>query len=290
MTIRPLVEKLFDSLNEIQINIILVNDGSIDKTGYECEQIANKYSNVKYIELRKNFGEHNAVMCALNYVEGDYAVIIDDDFQNPPEEILKFMPKMELGYDVIYSFYEKKRHHFLRNIGSKFNNYVANLILDKPSELYLSSFKAIKKEVIEEIVKYNAPFPYIDGLILSVTRNIATVEVMHHEREHGKSNYTFTKLITLWLNMFINFSIRPLRMFTVLGFFITSVSFFFASVLIFQRLNDSNIQPGWSSTFVAIMFFSGLQTIFIGLLSEYIGKNYLTSANSPQWSIKKIIP
>ena len=199
---------------------MLVNDGSKDNSHQVCEEIFHKYPNVvTYLRLARNFGEHNAVMAGLRHAVGDYAVIMDDDFQNPPEEVTRLVQEAERGdFDVVYSFYDEKKHNWFRNLGSTFNGWVAHFMLNKPKGLYLSSFKCLNRFLIREIVKYDAPFPYIDGLILSLTDNIGTVRVRHNERSQGRSGYTFRKLVRLWLSMFVNFSIMPLRLSLIMGF------------------------------------------------------------------------
>ncbi|WP_045218719.1 glycosyltransferase family 2 protein [Desulfonatronum thioautotrophicum] len=288
-TIARLVEAVEHQLADQDLEFVLVNDGSKDDSESVCEQLARSRTNVRFISLRKNFGEHNAVMCALNHISGDCAVIIDDDFQNPPEEINQLVRELEKGYDVVYSRFEAKNDSLFRNIGSKFNDITCTWLLNKPANLYLSSFKAIRREVIEEIIKYTGPFPYVDGLLLRVTSNISTVLVRHDKRKEGRSNYTMKKLISLWLNMFINFSIKPLRVFTLLGLSISLFSLLLIVYFILEKLIRPETSQGWASIMVAITFFSGIQLIFLGLISEYLGKHYLTTNNAPQWTIKKIV-
>ncbi|HWZ23603.1 MAG TPA: glycosyltransferase family 2 protein, partial [Cytophagaceae bacterium] len=223
-----LLERVVSELSDINFEIILVNDGSLDDSENVCESLAYYDSRINFISLRKNFGEHNAVLCGLNSSKGYYSVIIDDDFQNPPSEIKKLYSQIVSGcYDVVYSKYKVKEHGLFRNFGSKFHNLMATYILDKPLSLYLSSFKIIKREIVEEIIKYRGPYPYIDGLILQSTDNIGVSVVEHQKRETGKSTYTIRKLISLYLNMFINHSLKPIRIFMLLGvvlFFVGVVS------------------------------------------------------------------
>lgn len=289
-TISRLVSSVEQALFGHDLEFVLVNDGSKDSSESICENLARINENVRFISLRRNFGEHNAVMCALNHISGDCAVIIDDDFQNPPEEIIHLVRELELGFDVVYARYPEKKHAPWRNLGSRFNGITATWLLNKPRDLYLCSFKAICREVVDEIIKYEGPYPYIDGLIFRVTDNISSVLVQHNHREQGKSNYTLKKLVSLWLNMFINFSIKPLRIFTVAGIIISSVSLVMIVYYILDRLFNSVTVAGWASIMVAITFFSGLQLIFLGLISEYLGKHYMTSTKIPQWTIKKRVP
>ena len=178
-TITKLTDKLQETFKnkDFDIEIVMANDGSRDNSSEVCQNLVKKYDNVKFIDLRRNSGEHNAVMCTLNYCTGDYAAIIDDDLQNPPEEIIKMLDEIQKGYDVVYSKYHIKKHHWFRNFGSKVNDIFATWLLEKPKNLYLCSFKIINRETINEIIKYKGPFPYIDGLILRCTNNISSVYV-----------------------------------------------------------------------------------------------------------------
>ena len=287
-TIEKLVIEIKNRLNDYQLEVIIVNDGSKDDSDKICINLAEKYSFVKYISLRKNFGEHNAVLCGLGYVTGDYVAIINDDFQNPPSEIIKLVGKAkENNYDVVYSRYKKKKHHWFRNLGSKFNDLVAAWLLDKPKGLYLSSFKLIKKELVDEIVRYKGPFPYIDGLILRVTDNIATKTVKHSDRQSGESNYTLSKLISLWLNMFVNFSIKPLRIATVIGIVISFFSFMLGFYMALEKIIHPDIAIGWTSLIVSVLFLSGIQLIFLGIIGEYLGKQYLDQNGTPGFVVKE---
>jgi polyisoprenyl-phosphate glycosyltransferase len=290
-TIGKLVKKVKQELKGSKLEFVLVNDGSKDRSETVCEELAKKDASIKFISLRKNFGEHNAVMCALNFAKGDYAVIIDDDFQNPPSEIIKLVNEAEKGkFDVVYSKYHKKKHNIFRNLGSKFNDAIATFILKKPANLYLSSFKLINKDIIKEIIKYKGPFPYIDGLILRVTNNIGSVYVEHSKREEKRSNYTIGKLISLWLHMFVNFSVIPLRLVTYLGIFVAFICMILSFSFIYEKLFLSEpADRGWASIIVSVLFIGSIQMIFLGLLGEYLGQHHLDANGTPQWSVKKIV-
>jgi len=289
-SIERLADKLIAEIAQIYpIEIILVNDYSKDNSKEICIDLYRKYPQyIRFFSLAKNVGEHNAVMCGLNQSKGDFAVIIDDDFQNPVSEVLKVIDYARTNdYDVIYTYYEKKHHHFFRNLGSLFNDKVANIMLKKPKSLYLSSFKALNRFLINEIIKYNLPFPYIDGLILQTTSNIGQLKVQHNKREQGKSNYTLLKLIALWLNMFINFSILPLRLSVFLGFIIAILSFLYGIIIIVEYYFNPLIPLGYSSLVALITFLSGVQLISIGFIGEYLGRSFLSQNKKPQFSIRE---
>ena len=203
-TVQKLVESTQEELTPYSYEIVLINDGSKDDSEKVCLELSTKFDNISFLSLRKNFGEFQAVMCGLNHAKGDYAVIIDDDFQNPPSEIFKLLETALKGdYDVVYGQYDEKKHHQFRNIGSWFVNQITTFLFKKPQDLYLSSFKLIKREIVEEICKYKGPYPYIDGLIFNVTDNVGKVTVQHNERHHGESNYTAKKLTSLFLNIIL---------------------------------------------------------------------------------------
>lgn len=290
-TIGRLVEELFTRLGRQDLEVVLVNDGSTDKSHETCQEIFTKHRPaVIYINLARNFGEHNSVMAGLNHVTGDYAVIIDDDFQNPPEEIRKLIDKARSeDLDVVYSYYDRKEHSFFRNLGSRFNNLVASILLHKPRDLYLSSFKCMNRFAVKEVIKYRGPFPYIDGLIWRSTNNVGTVLVRHAKREAGRSNYTMRKLMRLWTNMFVNFSVYPLRMSTILGIVFSLIGGIFAIYAIIDKLIHPDIPMGVTSIVVAILVFSGVQLIMLGLIGEYLGKLFLMDNQTPQYVIHSML-
>jgi polyisoprenyl-phosphate glycosyltransferase len=287
-TITPLVFSLLKTLEEYEVEIVLVNDCSHDRSEFICETLAKKNEAIKFISLRKNSGEHNAVLCGLNYCTGDYVAIIDDDLQNPPSEIIKLLDKAsKYHYDVVYGNYESKKHSFFRNICSKINSSLATYLINKPKGLYLSSFKVISGEIVPEIISYRGPFPYIDALILRCTSNIGSENVVHEDRKHGRSNYTLRKLLTLYLNIVINFSFAPLRVVTVAGIGISILSFITSGYIVYEKLFLKNLTPGWAFLSVLLLFSIGVTFIVIGVLGEYIGKILMTLNNSPQYTIKK---
>lgn len=293
-TIGRLVDVIVSTLSpSITLHeIILVNDGSADRSHeVVLEAIERHPGIIKYIRLFRNFGEHNAVMCGLNYVAGDVVVIIDDDFQNPPSEIIRLVEKLYEGYDVVYSYYEKKQHNWFRNFGSKINDVAASILLSKPRDLYLSSFKVIAAPLVKIIVQYKGPFPYIDGLILRSTNRIGTQLARHADREEGKSGYTLGKLLHLWLNMSTGFSVLPLRIATYLGFLLSIIAVLLAVFFTYVRLAGplflrEAIPPGWASTIVVITFFVGMQFSILGIIGEYLGRLFLTVNGAPQFLIR----
>ncbi|MDJ0655482.1 MAG: glycosyltransferase [Xanthomonadales bacterium] len=295
-TIADLVSSVVQALDEKyqKLQIVLVNDGSADDSHRVILELLDgpHGSYIKYAQLARNFGEHNAVMCGLRYADGDCAVIIDDDFQNPPEEISKLVDKLDEGHDVVFSYYDKKKHSLFRNLGSRFNDRVATLLLKKPPGLYLSSFKALNRFLIDAVVGYGGPYPYVDGLILRSTRSIGTALCDHQEREKGKSNYTLAKLVSLWLNMSTSFSFTPLRLAAYLGLLTSFVGLILAVFFIVAwsvgGIIAETIPQGWASIIVSVTLFAGIQLLVLGMIGEYLGRLYMTQNQQPQAIVRSV--
>ncbi|WP_415715131.1 glycosyltransferase family 2 protein [Maridesulfovibrio sp.] len=287
-TIGQVVGKLVDILPK-PLEIILVNDGSKDSSDCVCCDLQKEHPDtVIYLELSKNYGEHNAVMAGLNHTTGDYVVVMDDDFQNPPEEVLKLIKEaVTHGYEVVYTSYPEKKDSRFRNFGSALNDKMATVLLKKPKDLYLSSFKCMSRFLVDEIIKYDGPYPYVDGLIFRITDRYGVVEVQHNARQEGESGYTLTKLLRLWMNMFVNFSLLPLRFATMLGFGISGLALLYTAFVTFSKFFNPDLPEGWPTTVVLIAFFSGAQLIMLGLVGEYVGRIFLSQNKTPQFCIRR---
>jgi glycosyltransferase involved in cell wall biosynthesis len=270
--------------------IVLVNDGSRDNSLAVCRDLLrNCPVPLTVVDLARNFGEHNAVMAGLRAARGAWVVTMDDDLQNPPGEVVRLLEYAQnSGKAAVYTWYGTKEHAAWRNLGSRFTNDVADLLLDKPKGLYLSSFRCLSAFVVEHVTRYAGPFPYIDGLVLQVTQDLDRIEVKHLARAEGRSNYTLRRLIRLWLNMFVNFSVMPLRLSTLTGIAI-SVFGAVATVLVFIEAMFSNTPPGWGSIMAAVLLLSGVQLLILGIVGEYLGRPAPTppAADIEQLSVRR---
>ena len=289
-TIGSLVERL-KALDLPPANeIVLVNDGSRDDSARVCQYIADTNDHVIFVDLARNFGEHNAVMAGYRASAGRFVINIDDDFQNPPEELLELychaLAHPEL--DVIYTSFREKRHTWFRNFGSSLTNRMADVLLDKPKGLYLSSFRCVSRLIVDSVAEYGGPYPYIDGLILQRTQRIAVFRVEHNHRVSGSSTYTLRKLVRLWMSMFLNFSVMPLRLATIVGFLSFGVGFLTTIVVVTERLLYNTIPPGWTSLMAGLMIFSGLQLLILGLIGEYLGRLFMTTNRQPQYLVRSM--
>ena len=288
-TIAALVQQLLDTYRPRgPMQIVLVNDGSRDQSHGICLELAEKFPEaVTYVCLAKNFGEHNAVMAGLRHVQGAYIVVMDDDFQHRPEDAIRLYDEARTkGLDLVYSYFPRREHGLGRRLGSGFNGWVANLMLDKPKDLYLSSFKCMSRWLVREIVRYRGPFPYVDGLALRCTRNLGRVEVVHHQREVGRSGYTLRKLVALWGSMFVSFSVMPLRASTLLGFVLIGLAAAGSVYVLLEKLAGRSVPEGWPFLAIIIMLFSGAQLLTLGIVGEYLGRLYLAINETPQAVIR----
>ena len=211
-TIGPLVRRIAALPIEGGHEVVLVNDGSRDRTAAVCRELLRTAGvPVTYVEHARNFGEHNAVLTGYRHARGAHVVNLDDDGQNPPEEAVRLWRQaMAEGLDVVYGHYAQKEHSLFRNFGSWFTNRLTDVVLEKPRGFYLSSFRCVSAFVAREVARHEGPFPYIDGLILQVTQNLGALEVRHEARQAGQSGYTLRRLLRLWTSTFVNFSVMPL--------------------------------------------------------------------------------
>jgi glycosyltransferase involved in cell wall biosynthesis len=269
--------------------IVLVNDCSPDDSLAVCrELLARARVPMTLVNLSRNFGEHNAVMAGLREARGAHVITMDDDLQNPPSEVLRLLEHaQQSGKEVVYTEYASKEHAGWRNLGSRFTNRVADWLLDKPKRLYLSSFRCMSAFVVEQITRYAGPFPYLDGLIMQVTQSLGHLEVQHLPRAYGRSNYNLRRLVRLWLNMFVNFSVMPLRLATVAGLAISACGLAGTLWVVLEAMLEET-PPGWASLSVAVLLLSGVQLVMLGLIGEYLGRLYLTANGKPQAVVKEV--
>ena len=286
-----LVEEVRKSLDLLgltdQTELLLVNDASPDRSWQVISDLAKANDFVRGISLRRNFGQHSATMAGLNHARGEIVVIMDDDLQHSPRDIGNLLAVINQGADVCYTRYKKRQHALWKILGSRFNDWVATILLQKPYGLYLSSFKAMRREVVREVIKYDGPYAYLDGLILDVTRSIEVIDIDHQPRREGTGNYDLKRSISLWLRMATSFSIFPLRLATVLGFSLTIFSCVMIAVVLAQKLLHPELPAGWASLIATTLFVGGVQTFCVGMLGEYIGRAYLKINGKPQFVIRE---
>lgn len=284
------IETEMEKLKEkYRYELILVNDCSPDDTFEVIRGLCESRENITGINLARNFGQHAALMAGFHQVRGDILVCMDDDGQTPARFIGELAAGLEAGSDVVYARYEHKQHNAFRNFGSRVNDLMLRFMLGKPKELYISSFFAARRFVVDEMLRYGNAYPYVIGLVLRATRNITNVTVEHQERREGTSGYTFRKLLNLWFNGFTAFSEKPLRIATMVGFACAGVGFLYGLYTIIKKLVNPLVPVGFSSLMAAIMFIGGMLMLMLGLVGEYIGRMYICMNNAPQYVIREIV-
>ena len=290
-TIEKVVTMVMDEFRqheEYDCDFFLVNDYSRDDTFGAITRLAEKYPTVHGINLMRNFGQHNALMAALNYADGDYVLGMDDDMQTHPSQVFKLLDKMSEGYDLVYGQYAQKKNGFFKNLTSKFNEVSSRILLGRPKEIVSSNFWVITRAVRDEVILYKNFNPYVDGLFYRTTSNIGNVMVEHHKREVGTSNYTLRKLMRLWLAYF-NYTVLPLRISFFLGVIFSMIGLVSALVTIIRKLVTPDMTVGWASLMACLLIFSGVIMLILGILGEYIGKLILSINGTPQYIIRETV-
>ena len=270
--------------------IILVNDCSPDGTFAVLERLARQDGRICAVDLTRNFGQHGALMAGFHHCAGDIVVCLDDDGQTPADEVGKLLSKLEEGYDVAYASYgHNKQHSIFRNFGSWLNGKMTEIMLGKPKDLSLTSYFAAQRFIVDEMLRYEHCFPYVMGLVLRSTKNICNVPVNHRQRQEGSSGYNLGKLISLWMNGFTSFSLKPLRLPTWLGGFTALAGFLYALIIVVRYFPIHMAPMGWSSTTALLLILGGIILVVLGLVGEYVGRIFMCVNASPQYVERQIV-
>lgn len=283
------IKETMVQLDKYDYEVILVNDCSPDNTFEVITKLCKENKNICGVNLAKNFGQHGALMAGFHQVTGDILVCLDDDGQTPANEVGKLLEKIESGDDVVYASYAHKKHSLFRNFGSFVNEKMAQFLLGKPKELYVSSYFAARRFVVDEMLKYGNAYPYVIGLVLRTTKKISNVPVNHREREIGQSGYTLRKLFSLWFNGFTAFSTKPLRIATIGGSAFALCGFLYGIYTVIKKFVNPAVPVGFSSMMSALMFIGGVMMLMLGLIGEYIGRMYICMNNAPQFVVRDLI-
>ncbi len=292
-TIEVVVEGVLKTIvtrnEQFNYEVVLVNDGSKDATWEVISNLARENEHLKAINFSKNYGQHSALMAGYRHVTGDIILGLDDDGEHNPEEMFKLIDKLLEGYDYVCADYRVNQSQF-RSMGTRINNTMATMLINKPKDIDFTSYYVMRRFVVDEIIKYQQPYPYVGGLLLRTTRNIAAVPLVRQRRISGKSGYNLKKLLSLWLNGFTSFSVKPLRVTTLMGVFFAAIGFIFGIYTIINKIFINNEVPVGYSTMVSLLtFFSGIILMVLGMLGEYIGRIFISLNNSPQYVIKDVI-
>ncbi|HZZ95348.1 MAG TPA: glycosyltransferase family 2 protein [Usitatibacter sp.] len=292
-TILPrLAEEVLEAMKargwENAFELILVNDVSPDDSWEVVKKLATRYPFVHGVALAGNVGQHNASMAGLGQARGEVVVIMDDDLQHPPEAVGSMVDAIRSGFDVCYTRYVNRQHNLWKRFGSWINDRVATILLKKPSGLYLSSFKAMHRRIVDEVVKYDGPYAYIDGILLDITRRVTVVPIGHRARLEGEGNYNLARSVSLWLKMATSFSVLPLRIASVVGAVTSFASGLLIVGIVVEKLLHPETPRGWTSLAALILFMGGVQLLSLGIIGEYVGRSYMRLNRKPQYVIREL--
>lgn len=251
--------------------IVLVDDGSPDATWPVLERKARENPRITAIRLMRNYGQHTAVVCGLNNITGDYAVTMDDDLQNPPEEIRKLVDKAAEGdYDLVMGRFQVKKHSRTRRLGSRLVAWLNERVFGKPPDLVATNFRLIRRDVVDRMCAHRTHFPYVTGLALLYSADRANVLVEHHARRDGASGYGLGKILSLVFAILFNYSGFPLHMVALLGLVLAGSSFLLGLIVFVRRLLLGTVAPGWASLVIVVAFFNGFLFLMISIVGEYV--------------------
>lgn len=289
-SIAQVVDEIRQALSgHFDYQIILADDCSTDGVWLEIQKLCSDDSKIIGLSLARNFGQQAARMAAINYVTGEYVLFMDDDGQHPTEGILPMVNKLREGYDIVYAEFCKKKESFFRILVSALNTKMSEWLIGKPKGIRNSSFFITRKFVVDALKQYQSPFPYLLGYFMSITHNVANVELEHRARIYGKSGYSLKKLLLLWLNGFTSFSVVPLRVADVLGIVMTAIGFIAGIVIGIRRILNPQMPAGYTSIIVALLICTGMIMLMLGLTGEYVGRIFLTVNHLPQYVVRDLV-
>lgn len=297
---RDCLTPLADAIDEafeptgIDYEVILVNDGSPDGSWQVIEGLCRARPRFVGIDLRRNFGQDNAIMTGLRAARHERVAIMDDDLQHDPRDLPALLDALDREVaDVVYADFRVKQQAAWKNFGSWFNGKCAEWLLDKPKGIYLSPYKVVRAEVVDLICRHDGPDPYVDGLLLQVTSRLAQVPVEHRPRHAGRSSYTLARSVRVWARLATSFSVKPLRLVIWVGFLFALAGGLLAAYVIAYRLlypeAFERAVAGWASLMVATLLTAAVRMIFLGVIGEYVGRTYLSVSRKPQAAVREVL-
>ena len=270
--------------------IICVHDCGPDATLEVLKRLAQQYAELKVVALSRNFGQENAILAGFRYVKYETVVCMDEDLQHDPEDVPKLINELwQKDLDVVFAKFTDKKRSASRRFGSWFNDYMMRKAIQKPPGLALTSFLVLRRFIVDSIQDYAGPYPYLAGLYLTYSTAVGNLELTEHERPHGESSYNFRKLVAVWVDGLVNFSILPLRLVFFGGLIALAVSVVATVVLVINRVLDPNLPLGWTLVMITIVAFAGVQSLALGILGEYIGRILMIGTRRPAFSVRGVI-
>jgi undecaprenyl-phosphate 4-deoxy-4-formamido-L-arabinose transferase len=269
--------------------VILVNDGSTDDTFMSISELAGRYPWVIGVDLMRNYGQHNALLCGVRLAKGEFIVTIDDDLQNPPEEIPKLIAKLGEGFDVVYGTPVSQQHGFWRVAASRITRLALQQVLGAETAKNVSAFRVVRSRVRDAFAGYGSSFVSIDVLLTWGTSRFAAVPVRHDPRQAGASHYTFRKLLVHSLNMVTGFSTVPLQLASMMGFSATAFGLLVLVYVVGRYVVGGSAVPGFPFLASIIAIFSGIQLFAIGVIGEYLARMHFRMLERPTYTVRAYV-
>jgi undecaprenyl-phosphate 4-deoxy-4-formamido-L-arabinose transferase len=287
-TLEPLVDRLESVLPAVaaRFEIILVNDASRDSSWSRIGELALRKDWIRGIDLMRNYGQHNALLCGIRSATGEVIVTMDDDLQNPPEEIPRLLERLEPDCDVVYGTPETEQHGFWRDIASQITKIALQSSMGAGTARHVSAFRAFRTELRQAFATYQAPFVSIDVLLTWATTRFRSVTVRHEPRRTGASNYTFRKLVVHALNMMTGFSTWPLQLASLMGFGFTVFGMLVLAYVLGRYLMLGTSVPGFPFLASVIAVFSGAQMFALGIIGEYLARMHFRTMERPAYAVR----
>jgi len=288
--LEELARQTADALRGHTCELIFVDDRSSDSSWQVIRSLCAQNSSVVGVRLRKNAGQDSAILCGLRRAHGAFVAVMDDDLQHSPYDILGLHAQcVAHEWDVCYAHFLCKKQVWWKNAGSWANDKLANWVIGKPKDLYLSPFKIMRKEIVDEVARYTGAFPYVDGLILNVTHTVGQTEIEHRARFLGESHYTIRKSVLVFLRVATGFSVVPLRLAACVGGVCAVCGFGLAFFYLLQHFFGDRRVEGWTTLVILQLVIGGLLLFSVGVVGEYVGRLYLNSNGKPQSTVKEVI-
>lgn len=283
------LKKVLDGL-EISYEIIYVNDSSKDQTNLLLKEYALKDHNIVAIDLMFNVGQFRAVMCGLEHSRGSYVVTMDDDLQHPPEEIPRLYHELKNNseLDAVIGSYKKRKHSLIRYTGSLLARKIRGSVFNKPKDFQITSFRCLNRPLVDAVVSHRTMFPAISLLIFRSSARIKSIEVEHHKRKHGTSNYSLARLIKTFVNHTFSYTSLPLKYISFLGIIISIVGFVLAFYYLISYFLGQITLPGWTTVIILINIYSGLLLLSVGIIGEYLLKTLQEVNGYPRYHVRNI--
>jgi glycosyltransferase involved in cell wall biosynthesis len=290
-TLRSLCERINESFAETgkTVEIVLVEDCGRDGSWEVIEKLAQTVPGVRGIRLSRNFGQHAATICGMALSQGQWVATIDDDLEQPPEKLPELLSKAKQGYDLVYGVYPERTHAAWRNLTSHVARLLFKLAIPTLNDTY-TSMRVIRGDLARELDRFDSPFPFVDGYLSWLTNRCTTIQVSHHPRPSGESNYTFSKLFAHTLNIFVTFSDAPLKLASNAGICFSLIGFGALAVILLGRLTGSITAAGYASVMAAILAVGGVQLLVLGIFGEYIGRINFKTSKKPLYLISHRVP